>query len=123
MVQDYVGQHPLTTVTVNVFPAHRVTHVDYYDDDGETYAYQHGDYFLQRLSIKALRHSSRLEVGARRGSYRPALENYLFAVHGVSARAVTVHGHSVRRVANGNALARCLRACRPPLARAHLGCL
>jgi hypothetical protein len=32
-----------------VFPAQRPRHFDDYDDDGETSAYQHGQYFLQRI--------------------------------------------------------------------------
>ncbi|HET7331329.1 TIM-barrel domain-containing protein, partial [Dyella sp.] len=47
---DYVGERPVSELTVDVFPAGHATHFDYYDDDGSTYAYEHGAFYSQRLS-------------------------------------------------------------------------
>jgi alpha-glucosidase len=108
---QYVGQHRVTTLSVGVFPARRATHFDYYDDDGATYGYEQGRYFLQRLAAQALRGDVRLWLATARGSYRPALRHYLFAVHRVRARAVRVDGRPLGRAAGRAALRRCARAC------------
>jgi alpha-glucosidase len=110
-LMQYVGQRPVTTVTVDVFPAKRTTRFDYYDDDGATYAYEHGQYFLQRLATQALQRTVRLRLGAVRGTYRPALRDYVFAVHRARAAAVTLDGRRVARVPGRAALRRCPGAC------------
>lgn len=110
-VMDYVGQHPVTTVTVNVFPAAEQTSFDYYDDDGKTYAYQRGAYFLQPLSVQATADTIRLTVAARSGTYRPALAHYVFAVQRTVAMHVDRDGAPLTRVADLAALRRCPGAC------------
>ncbi|HET9818852.1 MAG TPA: TIM-barrel domain-containing protein [Rhodanobacteraceae bacterium] len=87
-VMDYVGQHPVETVTVDVFPAGHATHFDYYDDDGETWAYEQGAYFLQRLVVRRDGRDVVFRTAAPTGSYRPALGNYLVRVHGIAADSV-----------------------------------
>jgi alpha-glucosidase (family GH31 glycosyl hydrolase) len=91
-VMDYVGQRPVTTVTVQVFPTDRATHFNYYDDDGDTYAYEKGVYFLQLMTTQ--RHGNELEfkLSASQGSYKPALQDYLLAIHGGRAQIVRVNG-------------------------------
>jgi alpha-glucosidase (family GH31 glycosyl hydrolase) len=82
---DYVGERPVSELAVDVFPADRATHFDYYDDDGSTYAYEHGAFYTQRLSTQ--RRDDRVDFGveAPHGSYKPALKFYLVRVHGVTA--------------------------------------
>jgi alpha-glucosidase (family GH31 glycosyl hydrolase) len=94
-VMDYVGQHPVTTVTVQVFPSDRATHFDYYDDDGETYAYEKGVYFLQPMSTRKGKGAIDFTLGATKGTYEPALRWYLLAVHGGTAHSVLANGKSV----------------------------
>src|SRR6185437_15562273 len=69
-VEDYVGERPITTVRVEVFPDAKQTDFDYYDDDGKTYAYEHGSYFLQHLSVQATADAVSLTAAASSGSYR-----------------------------------------------------
>ncbi len=87
-VMDYVGQRPVTAVTVEVFPSSRATHFDYYDDDGATYAYEKGAYFLQRLSTWRDGDRVTFRIAAPSGSYRPALRHYLVKLHGTTAADV-----------------------------------
>jgi len=87
-VMDYVGQHPVATVTVQVFPSDHATHFDYYDDDGETYAYEQGAYFLQRLSAQRDGDEATFRTAKPSGSYQPALRHYLVKVHGITAATV-----------------------------------
>ena len=88
---DYVGERPVTELTVDVFPAAKASHFDYYDDDGDTYAYEHGAYFSQRISTQAVDGGAVFGIEAAKGSFKPALKYYLVKVHGVSAMAVE-HG-------------------------------
>jgi len=110
-VEDYVGQRPITTVRVQVFPDSTRTDFDYYDDDGKSYAYEHGDYFLQRLSAQATAGAVDLTVTAASGSYRPAFTHYVFAVHRTVATQVTRDATPLARAADLAALRRCSGAC------------
>src|SRR5579875_2212189 len=103
-VMDYVGQHPVTTVTVQVFPSDHATRFDYYDDDGETYDYEQGRHYLQSLAVKKQRNSIVFTLGAPSDSYRPALRCYLLAIHGGAARAVRVDGEPLAAAASVDAL-------------------
>ncbi|HET7268920.1 MAG TPA: TIM-barrel domain-containing protein [Oleiagrimonas sp.] len=92
-VMDYVGERPVATISVDVFPAERKTHFDYYEDDGDTYAYEHGEYYLQRLSVQKNTQGVQFDVGAPKGHYQPALSDYLVKVHGLAAASVQGAGH------------------------------
>jgi alpha-glucosidase (family GH31 glycosyl hydrolase) len=103
-VMDYVGQHPVTTVTVQVFPSDRATHFDYYDDDGETYAYEKGAYFLQTMSTHKADGTIDFSAAAPTGTYKPATRWYLFAIHGGVADSARVNGKAVPSTASLDAL-------------------
>jgi hypothetical protein len=103
-VMDYVGQHPVTTVTVQVFPSDRATHFDYYDDDGETYAYDKGAYFLQTMSTHKADGAIDFSMAAPTGTYRPATRWYLLAIHGGAAHSVRANGKAVPAAASLDAL-------------------
>ena len=110
-LMQYVGEHPVTTLTVEVFPAQHPTHFDYYDDNGETYAYQHGQYFLQRIGTERRAGLVQLTLGVVRGRYTPALRRYLFVLHRVQGHTVELNGQVLPRVASPAALSRCAHAC------------
>ena len=110
-MEDYVGEHPIATVRVEVFPDSARTDFDYYDDDGTTYAYEHGAYFLQRLSVQAIHGVVSLTTAASRGTYRPALTHYVFAVHRTVATQVTRDDAPLNRVADLGALRQCTDGC------------
>jgi alpha-glucosidase len=110
-VEDYVGERPVTTVRVEVFPDAARTDFDYYDDDGETYSYEHGAYFLQHLSAQDTSGVVSLSTDAASGSYRPALTHYVFAVHRTVATQVTRDDAPLTRVADLAALRLCADAC------------
>jgi alpha-glucosidase (family GH31 glycosyl hydrolase) len=108
---QYVGQHPVTTVTVQVFPGRRASHFDYYDDNGRNYAYEHNEYFLQRIAVGRNAVGIDLTLGTPRGSYRPALRHFVFAVHRARARRVDLDGRALPEVADRAALEKCHGAC------------
>ena len=109
--EDYVGERPVTTLQVEVFPDSIRTDFDYYDDDGKTYAYEHGAYFLQRLSAQTTANAVSLTAAAASGNYRPALTRYVFAVHRTVATQITRDNTPLTRVADLAALSQCSGAC------------
>jgi alpha-glucosidase len=100
-VEQYVGQRPVTTVYLDVFPAKDLASFDYYDDDGETYDYEKGVYYEQHISAVSDVSGVRVELGTPRGTYRPALQRYQVRLHGISARSVTVDGSPSRAWSTG----------------------
>ena len=110
-VEGYVGERPITTVRVEVFPDAKRTDFDYYDDDGKTYAYEHGKYFLQHLSAQATPDAVSLTTADASGAYRPALAHYVFAVHRTVAKHVIRDDAPLARVADVAALSQCTGAC------------
>nr|WP_243050771.1 TIM-barrel domain-containing protein [Dyella sp. RRB7] len=92
---DYVGEQAVTSLDVLVFPADRETRFDVYDDDGETYGYEKGDYFLQPLTVQRANGVVNFHAAAASGRYRPALKDYVLAIHGSAAAAVSSNGQAL----------------------------
>jgi alpha-glucosidase len=110
-VLDYVGEHRVDTLSVGVFPAAQPTSFDYYEDDGRTYAYQHGAFFVQHIAVQASGDRVKLETAPPSGTYRPEPRHYLFAVHRVLAQAVKLDEQPLPEVPSLTALRRCRTAC------------
>ncbi|HEX8776795.1 MAG TPA: TIM-barrel domain-containing protein [Rhodanobacter sp.] len=104
-VMDWSSQHPVTTVSVDVFPAAQASHFDYYDDDGETYAYTDGAYFSQRLATQRNGDTVNFSTAAPEGSYHPALRHWLVRVHGVAAGGIAAGGTALQHYATPAELA------------------
>lgn len=104
-VMDYVGESPVTELSVDVFPAAHPTHFDYYDDDGSTYAYEHGVYFSQRLTTRRDGDNVVFGTEAAHGTFKPALKYYLVKVHGTAAQSVRAGAGMLKSYADGGALA------------------
>ena len=109
--EDYAGQDPASTLRVDIFADSARTRFDYYDDDGTTYAYEHGAYFLQRLSAQAAAGSILVTTAAPSGTWRPPVTHYVFAVHRTVAMQVDRDDAPLARVADLAALGRCTSAC------------
>ncbi|HET6552422.1 MAG TPA: TIM-barrel domain-containing protein [Dyella sp.] len=91
-VMDYVGQQPVTALDVQVFPADSESRFDVYDDDGETYAYETGASFVQPLVVKRKGSQVSVRTEVAKGGFRPALHDYVLAVHGAVANSVRSSG-------------------------------
>ncbi|WP_267226393.1 TIM-barrel domain-containing protein [Dyella silvae] len=91
-VMDYVGQHPVTTLDVQIFPADSESGFELYDDDGETYGYEKGAYFLQPIRVRREGDVVTFHAAARSGRFSSSWQNYVLAIHGGAARAATSAG-------------------------------
>ena len=80
-VQQYTGEHPVTSVTMDVYPSKTASAFAYYDDDGTTYAYERGAYFKQVWHALQTANSALITVDAPQGTYEPALREYAVRVH------------------------------------------
>ena len=110
-LMQYIGERPVTTVTVYVYPADHPTHFNYYDDNGETYAYERGRYFLQRMGAEAHGNTVLLTTAAPQGAYKPALRRFVFIVPRVRARSVSIDGRPLSPTVAQTALAGCTSVC------------
>ncbi|WP_246608469.1 TIM-barrel domain-containing protein [Paenibacillus agaridevorans] len=91
--QDYIGQSAVTTVDVDVFPDTAATSFTYYDDDGGSYDYESGEIFKQTLTAQDNGGSGvSFSVGAKTGTFAPALQNYIVKIHGKAGTGVTLGG-------------------------------
>jgi len=102
-VEDYVDQHPMPQITLDVFPAARMAQFTYYDDDGNTYAYEHGAYYRQVIQASQTGGTTQLAFAQPTGSFHPALHSFLVCVHGVAAGSVTRDGRALSKAAAGSA--------------------
>ena len=91
-VMDYIGEKPVTELAVDVFPSSQRSTFDVYDDDGTTYAYEHGDTFRQTLAVQRQGEVVTFETDAGSGAFKPALRFYLLKIHGDPASSVSVEG-------------------------------
>jgi alpha-glucosidase len=94
-VMDYVGEKAVTSLDVQVFPADHETHFDVYDDDGETYGYEKGEYFSQSLAVQRVDNVVTFRTTAVSGHYQPALRTYVLAIHAGSTATVTSGGQAL----------------------------
>ena len=90
----------MTQIYLDVFPDIAGSFT-YYDDDGETYAYEKGIYYQQHLSVNvsgsADHPTIRFTASAPAGLFKPALRSYLIALHHMNATSVLMNGVSDRQ--------------------------
>ena len=94
-VLDYVGQKPVTEISIDAFPSDQRTSFVYYDDDGSTYAYEHGAIFRQSFSLQQRGGTVTFETARPSGSFQPALRSYLLKIHGHAAQGVSLDGKAL----------------------------
>jgi alpha-glucosidase len=93
--QNFVGETPVEEVTLDIFADTKPARFVYYDDDGETYAYEHGAFYRQTVTAIADHGAVRVAITAPEGSFRPALRRYVVRVHGISAAQVLQDGKAL----------------------------
>lgn len=95
-VEQYIGQHPDTKITLDIFPAQAAGHFAVYDDDGETYTYEKGNYLRQRITAQRIGNSTEVKIDASTGNYASSLRSYVLRVH-TSAHDVERNGKPLQR--------------------------
>lgn len=105
----YVGDplYSMRELNVEVFPDTKLTSFDYYDDDGQTYDYETGEYFLQKLSVQRVGKVVTFETAEPESKkFDPELQYYMVKIHpgNNSATEVSINGSPVQAVANQTSL-------------------
>jgi len=98
-VLQYVGEKPVKEITLDVWPSlTRVATFNVYDDDGETYGYERGGYFEQKVTASFTGDKVKLTFGKRSGSYRTPLASYRVRIHRMTVAGVTWNGKQLKEM-------------------------
>jgi alpha-glucosidase (family GH31 glycosyl hydrolase) len=87
-------------VYLDVFPASAPSSGVFYDDDGESFDYQKGQYCRQIITASRRGQQTRVVLSARDGTYISSVKHFLIRLHGQAASDVRMDGQAVPRVAD-----------------------
>jgi len=79
---NYVGEKPVKDIYLDIFPDSKETSFKYYDDDGSTYNYEKGEYFIQNMTSLDKGNSLEFNVSEKEGKFTPELKYYICKIHG-----------------------------------------
>lgn len=96
-VEQYVGENPVTEVTLDVFPAETAADFTVYEDDGESYDYEKGAYMAQPVRAVREGRKTAVTIEGATGSYAGALKSYLLRIH-AEARGVQIDGKRAKEI-------------------------
>src|SRR5205823_2262649 len=80
-VQNYLDERTVKELTIDIFPSDKLTSFSLYDDDGETYNYEKGDFFKQNISAIRKGESASVTLARPNGHYRTTWKQYVLRVH------------------------------------------
>ena len=95
--------HP-KKIFIDVYPHTKKTVGEFYDDDGESFGYQKGQFHRQKISLIRRGTTTRVEIGENSGAYRSSIKHFIMRVHGQAATRVQVNGAVAPHVVRGAAL-------------------
>ena len=104
-VMNYVDEETVEQVYVDVFPTDETTSFRYYDDDGQSYAYEGTAYYQQTIQAEKSGDVTQVDISAQSGSYNPGLDFFYLKIHGQAATGVQNGAESLTKYADYNALA------------------
>ncbi|MDR0292837.1 MAG: carbohydrate-binding protein [Oscillospiraceae bacterium] len=104
-VLNYVDEEPVTEIFVDIFADNAASSFNFYDDDGNTYNYESGDYFKQVITAQDNGASGiSVNFGNKTGTYSTSVQYYYAKIHGKAAQNVTVNGTAQPQRLDFNAL-------------------
>lgn len=102
-VEQYVGQHLIPEITVDIFPSETAAKFTVYVDDGGTYNYENGEYLRQQITAQQNGNSTQVTIDGATGNYASSLRTYLLRIH-TAARQVSLDGSVLPNAVGGSAL-------------------
>jgi len=96
-LEQYTSEHPVTELTLDVFPSSRPATFVIYDDDGSTYDYEKGQYFRQAVTAVHKAGETTITLAPHSGSYASSLSTYLLRIH-AQAHRVLLNGKPLSSV-------------------------
>lgn len=90
---DFVGERPVETISLHVYPEGRSEYT-LYEDDGDSLEYLKGSVATTSIQCQAQKNGVVLTIDPRRGEYRgmPSNRSYEVSIHTDRPKAVTVTG-------------------------------
>lgn len=85
-------------IYLDVFPTVAPSSGEFYDDDGESYDYEHGKFHRQIIAAQKQADGVRLHIFARDGSYTSTVQYFIVRLHGQAAKYVHVEGLELPQV-------------------------
>ncbi|MDZ7385853.1 MAG: DUF4968 domain-containing protein [candidate division KSB1 bacterium] len=103
---NYVGEKPSAPLILSLYPAQGAFVDSVYEDAGDGFAYQEGEFAVRVVAVTEDRQAMRLVLGPRRGTYQPPRRHLLLRVNGSQAapRRVMLQGQLLPQVDNTDAL-------------------
>jgi alpha-glucosidase len=86
---QHTGEHPTDTLTLHVYYGNQKNEFLYYEDDGESFRYQQGDYYQRRISFDPA--MKRITLETPMGNRAPAFHFIRLALHGFSSGNLKVN--------------------------------
>ena len=98
---NYVGEKPSDPLRFEIYPdARGEAATSLYEDDGLTEAYRQGSFRQTGLSYRHTLAGDQIDVGAAKGSFRPAPRDWVFTVRAApTVRKLTIDGKRQRSAA------------------------
>ncbi|HEV2499224.1 MAG TPA: glycoside hydrolase family 31 protein [Terriglobia bacterium] len=95
-VMQYTGQEPINPLTFEIYPDGNSSG-EYYEDDGESFDYQHGSYLREQISARQSPSRITIDLSARQGSYHPPARSLVLRVHAQRSapREVDLNGQAL----------------------------
>lgn len=87
-VEQHVGEQPVTELTLDIFPAQKKATFTAYDDDGDSYDYEKGNYLRQQITAQRAGGQVAVGIGAATGTYASPLRTYLVRIHAAAHRVM-----------------------------------
>ena len=102
---QYTDQFPVDPLTLEVYPDGSSSR-QYYDDDGISFEYQKGAYYLQQIAAESSDEGVKVGFSAPEGTYRPTKRSLMIRIHlqPNQPRAVTVGNLELPQQASVKAL-------------------
>lgn len=92
---NYIGEEIVDTINMNIFPSSTETELNYYDDNGENYSYETGEWFKQKLAVVQKDSTVNIAIDASEGSYNSDVKFYEIIVNGVNAQQVFINDEEI----------------------------
>lgn len=101
-VMDYVGQKPVDTIGLHVYPD-RESQFTLYEDDGETYAYKKGQLAETKIICSSTAAQIHLTIHSRNGRYKgmPKQRSYNIHIHTSKPRSITLNNKKLPQGQSG----------------------
>ncbi|MRH44197.1 DUF4968 domain-containing protein [Aquibacillus halophilus] len=95
-------EYKQTKITIHIYPSDKETQYTftYYDDDGETFAYQNDQFIELGIEINCSEESIELDVINQKGSYQAPYSNLAIQIHGLNRQKVYLNDSLVKDVNN-----------------------